>query len=83
MSKFHGRPPEFRRPGIGENLFQAFKKVLPALSVSKNFPMLDSPDYDVVEKAGSGLTVGTLLTLNILPLLYIVTERWRSGPKTG
>ncbi len=27
-----------------------------------------------------GLTAGTLLTLNLLPVIYVVTEPWRHGP---
>jgi len=27
-----------------------------------------------------GLTVGTFLTLNLIPIFYVATERWRKGP---
>ncbi len=30
-----------------------------------------------------GLTAGTLFTLNLLPVLYVVTERWRKPPGPG
>jgi multidrug efflux pump subunit AcrB len=29
-----------------------------------------------------GLTAGTLLTLNLLPVIYVATERWRRPPQT-
>jgi len=28
-----------------------------------------------------GLTAGTLFSLNVLPVIYVATERWRRAPR--
>ena len=47
----HEHPCIARCLGVGEDLFQAFKKVLLVGIVSKDFSTLDSPDDDVMEGA--------------------------------